>query len=93
MILSMVLQLHNILCNRVGSIGNFTIQNFETQYSLLVNTREENLNWLSDISSFQMKKYPPLIDNQLYLKYEVKSLHFAALFPASLFKETIPPWF
>lgn len=68
-ILSMVLQLCNILRN---SVAPLVISQFKTQYSFLLNTGEEIFTWLSDISFSHMKKYQFFTDDLLYLKFKVK---------------------
>jgi len=52
-----------------------------------LNTGEEIFNRLSDISYIQMKKYPFLTDNQLYLKFKVKSVNFSHFFLAICLKK------
>lgn len=63
MILSVVLQLCNILRN---SVAPLVISQFKTQYSFLLNTGEEIFTWLSDISYSHMKKHPFLTESSIF---------------------------
>lgn len=77
MILSVVLQLCNILRN---SVAPLVISQFKTQYSFLLNTGEEIFTWLSDISYSHMKKHPFLTESSVF-EIRSKNQHFSFFFP------------